>query len=265
MVDFKERLRKKLDELKNPKLKQRRTWSPPKDGSPANIRLLAYPYSSDPDAEPFVELWFHYGVGGNFGILCPKHNVGSNPCAICDNVSDLFNSKDEDNINMAKRIRAQMRAYAVMVDRADPTLTPKFWGFSKTNYIKLVEYLQDDDYEKPLDPVRGNDVIVSTVKVEGKSYPNTEVKMRPRTSPLGSSGEIEKVLANIPRIEEVFKPLSNAEIAQKLQEFVGGISPEEVQNSGAESVRGSGSSSASKVVEAAADNVDRAFDEALAD
>lgn len=260
-MDFKERLRKKLDELKNPKLKQRRTWSPPKDGSSANIRLLAYPYSSDPQAEPFVELWFHYGVGGNFGILCPKHNPGgSGKCVICETVNDLYNSKDEDNANTAKRIRAQMRAYAVVVDRADSTLTPKFWGFSKTNYIKLMEYLQDDDYESPLDPLRGNDVVVSTVKAEGKSFPNVEVKMRPRTSALGTEEEIKKVLANIPRIEEVFKPLTDKELQEKLSDFVGGFSEEDAEKSSAESVRGG-----SQAVDDSAGDVDKAFDEALAD
>jgi len=60
-MDFKERLRAKLDGLKNPTKREKRTWSPPKDGGSATIRLIAYPFSSDPQAEPFVELWFHYG------------------------------------------------------------------------------------------------------------------------------------------------------------------------------------------------------------
>ena len=44
------------------------------------------------DGDPFKEFHFHYNVGKNPGILCPKKNHGED-CPICDFASTLWGEK----------------------------------------------------------------------------------------------------------------------------------------------------------------------------
>lgn len=66
------KLRRKLEELKNPKLKtskfDKKTWSPDKD-STKQVRFLQEPGSAD----QFHELHFHWNIAKS-GILCPRMN-----------------------------------------------------------------------------------------------------------------------------------------------------------------------------------------------
>jgi hypothetical protein len=67
-----QKLKRKLEELKNPKLKtskfDKKTWSPDKEKT-KQVRFVQEPGSSD----PFHELYFHYGISKG-GILCPRMN-----------------------------------------------------------------------------------------------------------------------------------------------------------------------------------------------
>jgi hypothetical protein len=122
-----ERIRQKLDALKNKGNGGAKNIWKPSEEKESQVRLVAYPYGPD----PFVELWFHYGIGEGQSILCPKQNSGR-ACPICDFAQTLRNTKNEADFESFKQVQAKARWYAVVVDRADPKLTPKYWGFSKT-------------------------------------------------------------------------------------------------------------------------------------
>ncbi len=259
-MDFRERLRAKLQRMKNPQKREKRTWSPPKDVEKSVVRLIANPYSSDPQAEPFVELWFHYGIGGTFGILCPRQNSGDN-CPACELVDELKKSKDEKDVKLRKDIQAKQRAYCPLIDRADTAAvpTPKYWGFGFFVHRKLIDYAANPDWELFYDPRTGRDLEVTQSQAAGKKFADTDVVLKPNRTPLlKSEADIEKVLANIPPITEVFKPMSSAQIKAKVNEFLN-LGADEAESASAESVRGGGSSAA------ASDSVDSAFDEALAE
>lgn len=116
----------------------------------------------------------------------------------------------------------KQRFYAAMIDRADPTATPKWWGFGKTIYKILLEELLGEDYGSFLDPITGNDADVSIAPLgPGASFASTNFKFKKNSSKLAEDGKkIEEILNAITPINEVFKPLTQAEISEKLSTWL---------------------------------------------
>ena len=70
-------MRKKLSTSKNNgKVEDNTKWRPSEGDQ--TVRILP-----TTDGDPFKEFHFHYNVGKNPGILCPKRNHGED-CPICD-------------------------------------------------------------------------------------------------------------------------------------------------------------------------------------
>ena len=191
-----------------------RTWKPVEDKTSV-IRLLNYPFGQD----PFVELWFHYGIGEGQSILCPKAN-SSRTCPICDFAKTLKQSGSKEDAAMAKTLYAKQRIYAVVIDRADPTMTPKFWGFGKTVYNTLLSKLLSEDYQTYMDPVCGLDIEVKMEKSAGKAYPDTKLEFRRKESKLADEKKVKEIIANIVQIDQVFKPSTILDIKERLNKWV---------------------------------------------
>jgi hypothetical protein len=194
---------------------QSRLWKPAKD-KVSTVRVLNYPFGAD----PFVELWFHYGIGEGQSIMCPKLN-SSRSCPICDFAQTLKQSGSKEDSEMAKTLWPKQRIYAVVVDRADPTMTPKFWGFGKTVYNTLLSKLLSEDYQSYMDPVNGLDLEVTVENAAGKQYPDTKLEFKRRESKLAADDKKTKeVLANIITIDQVFKPATLIDIKDRLNKWV---------------------------------------------
>ena len=219
VVDL-ERIKAKLAKLKDPKgnsnFGPRMTWKPKPEGEESQIRFIQYPYGED----PFVEMWFHYGVGRGRSIVCPQRMSGR-VCPICEFTSELWQSTEEADKNTAKKIGAKQRFYAAVVDRGEAEASPKFYGFGKTVYTYLLELLLNPDYEEYLDPVDGLDFIVSSEKKQGKMYPETTLTPKRKSTPLASGNKgIQEIIGNIKPIDEVFQVTPVSEIKERLSEFL---------------------------------------------
>jgi hypothetical protein len=68
----------------------------PSEGDQA-IRILP-----TEDGDPFKEFHFHYNVGKNPGILCPKKNHGED-CPICEFASSLWRDGVQNDDNTLKQ------------------------------------------------------------------------------------------------------------------------------------------------------------------
>ena len=92
-----EAMRAKLNASKNGNkpAKNNTKWRP-KEGD-QTIRILP-----TQDGDPFKEFHFHYNVGKNPGILCPKANHGED-CPICNFASQLWRDGVQNNDDTAKR------------------------------------------------------------------------------------------------------------------------------------------------------------------
>src|SRR5271156_5188836 len=88
------------------------------------IRIL--PYAKTPD-NPFVELYFHYFTGKT--IISPLSWGNVDPI---QEFSDGLISKGKltkEEYKDAKQFSAQLRTYALVIDRNKEKDGPKWWGF----------------------------------------------------------------------------------------------------------------------------------------
>jgi hypothetical protein len=238
-----------------------RLWKPAKD-KPNVVRILNYPHGQD----PFVELWFHYNIGEGQSILCPKLN-SSRSCPICDFANELKQSGSKEDAEMAKTLWPKQRIYAVVVDRADPTMTPKFWGFGKTVYNNLLSKLLSEDYGSYMDPVSGLDLEVKVENVAGKQFPDTKLEFRRRESKLADDKKTKEVLANIIPIDQVFKPATLGDIKERLNKWISAgeeeVTSESAPSSNDREVYRGKSKSNDLLGESNVEDLDGAFAEAL--
>lgn len=262
-----ERVKSKLEALKNANKRggprEKRTWKPSKDKT-STIRLVTYPFGPD----PFMELWFHYGIGGEkeAGILCPKLNSGRS-CPICELAQTLKESGNKADMDSARSLYAKQRVYAVVIDRADPTMTPKYWGFGKQVYETLLSYLMSEDYGSYMDPVNGLDLEIKYENKAGKAWPDTVLTFKRKESRLAENDKkTQEILNNVVAIDEVFKPITVAEIKEKLNKWLSGNSEEDTssESGSKEVVKGGGTTNNSKLGNEHVEDLEGAFDEALA-
>ena len=214
-IDF-DKLRNKLEQLNNPGAKRNggNTWRPLKE--PVKVRLIEYPYEDD----PFVERYFHYGVGSGPGFLCPRKNLGK-PCPVCDFGNELYNSSDDQDKELAKSLWAKPRYHAVVVDRTDAESKPKFWQFGPTVYKKLIQTLLNTDYSHMMDVNSGVDLSVYQEKKTGKLYPDTDYTPDRKDTPLAETEEeINKIISSVVQLEEVYATLTLSEIKERLKNWL---------------------------------------------
>lgn len=260
-----EKIKQKLEQLKNPTFKtskfDKKTWSPEKDKA-KTIRFIKDPSQED----VFHELHFHYNMGKSGSILCPRMNSGQ-PCPICEFAFNLRKSGDPGDVAVFKTLMPKQRFYGVVVDREDPKLQPKWWGFGKEIYQQLLEGLLSEDYGNFMDPKAGKDAVVTVVsKSSGKNeYSAPKLVFRVKDTALAADETKEQEIYNaIVPLSEVFKPLTNSEITEKLTAWL-----EFTNKDGDEVVKTSSSSeSATQLTEPSSGNfkdLDEAFEAALKD
>jgi hypothetical protein len=218
------KLRQKLEELKNPKLKtskfDKKTWSPDKDKTKV-VRLFQEPGSSD----PFFELYFHYNLIKQ-PILCPRMN-SDKECPCCNFAFNLKNVSDEAgkpfDKETFKKLMPKQRFYGLVLDREDTTNSPKWWGFGKEIYQQLVEALLSEDWSIFMDTNEGHDAEVSVVVKAGAkdsySAPKLVFKKR-QTKLLEDPVKLQEMLSSITPLSEVFKPMTKQEIQAALDEWM---------------------------------------------
>lgn len=212
----KSRIRQKLAQLNGTAGAAADYWSPPKEGR-ATIRMFPYPHSDD----PFLEYYFHFNIGRT-SILCPKKNGLGSDCPVCDLAADCYGSDDENDKELSKKLYARQRFYGLVVDRADETLTPKYWGFSKTLYMKFLTWLEEDngEYENFLDVNSGLDLVVGVQKTPGKMFASAEAEAKRKESPLADSKEkINSILKSVKPASDIFQVMSVEDITKKLNEW----------------------------------------------
>jgi hypothetical protein len=212
----KERIRQKLANIAN-RNQSTAYWSPPKDGK-ATIRMFPYPHSED----PFLDYFFHFNIGRQ-SILCPVKNGLGSSCPICKLADEMYRSTNSQDKEISKRLYARQRFYGTVIDRADETLTGKYWGFSMSLYTKFLTWLSEEggDYENFMDFDTGLDLVVSLEKTPGKMFVSPTAEPKRRESPLANTKEeIEMIMKSVKPASELFTVLTTQEIQQKLDEWL---------------------------------------------
>ena len=218
-----EALKEKIKRMRDPSSRfgDSDLWRPDQEGNLETVRFLDNPFTDD---DPFIQLFFHYRIGKGRHILCPRKNWGKT-CPICEWAKSIVNNNPEDK-ELARDLWPKQRFFGVIVDRKDPTLTPKYYGFGQKNYFQLIDKLHNAEYRDYMDPLKGIDVTVKCQKEMGETgkpqmYPTTTFDFSRRDTRLADTDEkIQEILNKIKRIDEIFKPMTVAEIKERLNEWL---------------------------------------------
>jgi len=189
------------------------------------------------DGDPFKEFHFHYNVGKNPGILCPKKNYGEH-CPICDFASSLWrdgvDNNDDQSKNAAKKLFARKRYYSPIIVRGKETDGVKVWAYGKQAYETLLGYVLDPDYGDITSAETGTDIVL-TYSVPGTpgSFPKTQLKPRRRPSVLcdDAIADCDALIDSVPDIEAQFNKLSSEEIQALLDDYLSTDSSSEMSSS----------------------------------
>jgi len=210
------KMRNKLNTLKGKGGQQAKFWKP--QAGTQTIRILP-----TEDGDPFKSYFFHYGLN-NESTLCPKHNFGEE-CAICDFVSKLYNDKDEESREMAKKLVRKQRFFSPVLVRGEENEGARVWGYSKTVYQTLLETVLNPDYGDITDPETGVDIDLRYEKSAGKLYPETTLSFKRNSSAMCSGlsdDECEGILQSVPDFDKLQKRRTSEEVSAILESFLSG-------------------------------------------
>ena len=98
-------------------------------------------------------------------------------------------------------------------------------------YQELLGVIADPDYGDITDPTNGRDITIEFLSAEeaGRSFPKTNIRVKPNTSPVSDNKNIvESVANNQAEITEIYQELSYDELKEALEKWVSGESEEDV-------------------------------------
>ena len=211
-----ERMRAKLNSITGKDRAKNDFWRP--DDGENNIRIVP-----TADGDPFKEFHFHYNVGQG-GFLCPKRNFGDD-CPVCNFANKLWNDGTEESKRQAKDLFAKQRFFSPVLVRGQEAEGVKVWGFGKMAYEKLLTIVLDPDYGDITDPDDGNDLKIMYGKPPGASFPRTDIRARPRKTPLcddavGGDERCAELLESIPNFDSLFERKSTEETGTILEQHL---------------------------------------------
>jgi len=206
-------LRQRLDSLTKNTKKSDFLWKPV--ATETTIRIVPNKYSPD---TPFVELYFHYGINGK-NYLSPV-SFGQ-PDPIMEVANALKATGDKEDWKKGRKLEPKMRTYAPIIIRGKEHEGVKFWGFGKTVYSQLMQYMVDPDWGDISDPTHGNDIVVWAIQEEGKDFATPNFKIKPnKTMITTDKNVIDKIFENQPDIKEIYETPTYEELKNALQEHI---------------------------------------------
>ena len=216
------KIKAKLNNLSQTNNRKNYQWKP----QPGKQQVRIVPYKHQPD-NPFIELYFHYGIN-NRTYLSPKSFGRPDP--IVEFAEKLTRSGDKDDYRMGRSLMPKMRTFVPVLVREEEAEGVRFWGFGKEVYQELLSVIADPDYGDITDATNGRDITIEFLSAEeaGRSFPKTNIRVKPNTSPISDNKNIiESVANNQAEITEIYQELSYDELKDALEKWVSGESEED--------------------------------------
>ena len=209
------KIKDKINHLQTGRNRSDKLWKP--SGGEQMIRIL--PYIHNEDMSPFIELMFHYNLPGKNWISPASGPIGK-PDPIYEFTETLRNSGGD--YDLVKKVEPKKRTYAPILVRGQEHSGIKFWGFGKTIYKELVQFLDDEDYGIYPDPYEGMDIkLTYTTREESNTnYPKTDIMIRPRQKPaLDDVDRLDGMLEEQDNIVDLFDIPEYETLKEILQDF----------------------------------------------
>ena len=193
-------------------------WKP--EVGTQQVRIVPYIHNKE---NPFIELYFHYNIGKRV-YLSPV--TSGNPDPIVEFAEKLKQTGVKEDWVNGKKLEPKMRIYAPVIVRGQEDQGVKFWGFGIQVYQELLSYVADPDYGDITDPINGRDIVVEVRPPAdtGKSYPETNIRIKPNKTPVSDDTNIISTLKNQKKITEIFTEYSYDELKEVLNKW---LNPEE--------------------------------------
>ena len=253
-IDF-DAIRAKLNKLSGNTKSRNSMWRPT-EGEEHTVRLISFP---DNDGQPFKELWFYYNIPNQRGLLAPYQFGKKDP--VQELITKLREDGQKESYELAKKLYPSMRCYAAVIVRGEEDKGVQIWSFGKTVYQTLLNYMLDEDYGDITDPEEGFDIKVNCTKPPGRQYAMTEVRPRPRSTPLSkNTKQAKEWLDNIPNPDEMFSCKSYEELSGIINNWLAG----DEESDGTERSSGNSQSTDKKETKAYSD-IDDAFADLMED
>ena len=217
-----DKIKAKLNNLSQTNNRKNYQWKP----QPGKQQVRIVPYKHQPD-NPFIELYFHYGIN-NRTYLSPKSFGRPDP--IVEFAEKLTRSGDKDDYRMGRSLMPKMRTFVPVLVRGEEAEGVRFWGFGKEVYQELLSVIADPDYGDITDSTHGRDITIEFLSAEeaGRSFPKTNIRVKPNTSPISENKNIvDGVANNQAEITEIYQELSYDELKDALEKWVSGESDED--------------------------------------
>jgi hypothetical protein len=203
------KIKSRLQALQNSSSKASHLWKIPPGKS--TVRII--PYSHQPE-NPFIELFFHYGMNGKTYI---SPSSFGRPDPIVEFSNKLKKTGDKQEWKQGRDLEPKMRTYVPILVRGHESEGVKFWGMGKTVYQDILGVIADPDYGDITDLKNGRDISIEfkTALECGKDYPETSIRVKPNVSLAFDPTDkalLEKV-KNQKNVVETWPELSYEELA----------------------------------------------------
>ncbi len=178
-----------------------------KDGD--NIfRMFPLP---DDVSSVFIKCRLHYNVGPNRKrrMFCLKS--WGNPCPVCDRVSQLYDSQDEEDQKYAKKLRANNKFIYLVLNRAEEEKGAQIFLAAPTIHAGIIsDYLHEPRIILH-DPVKGFDVnLKRTVEMRGGTkFTSYQVIRDADRTPICDPEQLQLWIADAPHPVEWFDSQRN--------------------------------------------------------
>jgi len=209
-------IRKKLEQLQTSNTRSNNLWKPPVGKT--QIRLV--PYKKSTNGFPFLELFFHYQIGGKTYLAPTSFGL---PDPIEEFSVQLKATGNKEDWNFGRKVEAKMRTFAPVIVRGEEDQGVKFWGFGKTVYQELLELMMDPDFGDISDPEKGTDIMVEYKSAEelGTSFPKTIIRTkRDRSKLTEDKAQLDKWLNDQTEVTEVYPLKEYDELKEILDEWM---------------------------------------------
>jgi len=208
-------IRAKLNNLQSQTTRTNNLWKP--EPGKNQVRIVPYQYNKE---NPFIELYFHYDLGKK-NYLSPVTFGEADP--VVEFSEKLKSSGNRDDWKLGKKMEPKMRCYLPVIVRGQESEGVKFWGFGKTVYQELLQFIADPDYGDITDITNGRDIGIErqTPAEAGNQYGKTTIRVKPNQSPLvDDSGQLESLLENQSNLTELYTEPSYDDLKEVLQNYL---------------------------------------------
>ena len=216
-------IKSKLTQLQSTTSTKENFWKP--EPGKQVVRIVPYKHNKD---NPFMELYFHYNLGGNKTYLSPA--TFGRPDPVEEFSNKLKSTGNKDEWVQGKRLEPKMRTFVPVVVRGRENEGVKFWGFGKTVYQELLSVIADPDYGDITDAMNGRDIGIErqTPAEAGNQYGKTTVRVKPNQTKLVENSEVlENLLNNQSDITELYTEPSYDDLKEALGNY---LNPSEDSN-----------------------------------